>query len=97
MCGSYHMWVSWWWKRYRATFPQQSANLKMTNGIPFRYEHPDIVREYHKKSPCDTCYAAGACDTPCSLYLAWYDCRMDAAKKKYGAGFGLTLHREGSL
>jgi hypothetical protein len=36
-----------------------------------------------KHSPCEKCVATD-CDTPCSIYLRWYDARIELARKKAG-------------
>jgi hypothetical protein len=47
----------------------------------FCYEHPDVIREYLATSPCDKCPATD-CDVPCSVYLRWYDAKIEQVKAR---------------
>ena len=51
--------------------PPQPDNTK------FRYLHPDERRIYLRHSPCEECAIKELCDTPCGVYLQWYDARME--------------------
>lgn len=48
----------------------------------FCYEHPDIVRQYLKKHPCEDCVRQSWCNIPCQVYLHWYNARMEIVRKK---------------
>lgn len=50
----------------------------------FRYEHPDIIRRYLEKGPCEGCKAEEVCDTPCPAYLGWWDARMGWIRGRLG-------------
>ena len=43
----------------------------------FLYELPHRIQ-----SPCRGCPCRSWCDTPCSLRLKWWDCRMDVLRRK---------------
>ena len=79
-CNDYGTWVKWWWHEYKRRLFHISPTRKSEK---FCYEHPDIVRNYLKHSPCEKCGATD-CDTPCSIYLRWYDARIEMARKKVG-------------
>ena len=46
----------------------------------FAYSHPEAVRRFLRKHPCEGCLLEKGCKEPCSRYLHWYDCRMDFAR-----------------
>ena len=46
--------------------------------------HPDVHRRYLQQHPCRGCGAERFCDTPCPVYLQWYNARMAAAKVRGG-------------
>ena len=46
----------------------------------FAYSHPELVRRYIRKHPCEGCLLKPGCKTPCSRYLHWYDARMEVAR-----------------
>jgi radical SAM protein with 4Fe4S-binding SPASM domain len=50
----------------------------------FVYEHPDIIRRYLEKGPCEHCQMANVCETTCGAYWNWWDARNTVLKKKYG-------------
>ena len=77
-CGEYRKWVNSWWKFFKGMFRKPVKRDK------FRYEHPDHIRQYLQKGPCDKCKAADLCDNPCQAYLRWYDARMEIVRKKVG-------------
>ena len=45
-----------------------------------RVYHPVETRRYLKQHPCEGCGAASFCDTPCAVYLQWYNARIEAAR-----------------
>lgn len=47
--------------------------------------HPDEYRRYLRQSPCGGCRACNCCDTPCKVYLQWYNHRMGAARNILGS------------
>ena len=64
-----------------------AENRRKPKPIPdnkFRYEHPDLVRMYMKKSPCDGCKLEKDCDIPCAAYIHWYDSRMRFIRGRHG-------------
>ena len=50
----------------------------------FIYEHPDAIRRYLEKGPCEKCPNADLCDTPCFSYWLWWDARMEWLKRRFG-------------
>lgn len=38
--------------------------------------HPDEYRRYLHRGPCADCPVKDFCDSPCQVYLNWYDERM---------------------
>lgn len=82
-----------WEIRYRYRQKQINAYAKGAGAVKvktvpenkFCYSHPDDVRRWLKESPCNGCHANAFCDTPCPIYLRWYDARMQIARRKvYG-------------
>lgn len=72
------------WKiRYR--YRQNAINLyakkvcrpPQPDDKKFRYLHPDEHRAYLQSHPCKDCVIKELCDTPCGVYLKWYDARME--------------------
>lgn len=45
----------------------------------FQIYHPDEYRRYLRQHPCRDCRAECFCNTPCPVYLQWYNARMKAA------------------
>lgn len=59
-------------------FARRPVRLAAVDGRRvFRYEHPDIIREYLAHGPCRHCKAAEVCGTPCPAYWSWWDARME--------------------
>lgn len=77
-CRDYKKWLNSWWKYFKGMFRKPVKRDK------FRYEHPDHIRRYLQKGPCEECKVAQYCDNPCQAYLRWYDARMEIARKKVG-------------
>ena len=50
----------------------------------FCYEHPDIVRDRLRQSPCKKCKYQESCGMPCRSYLEWYDLRMKYIRDNHG-------------
>ena len=50
----------------------------------FVYEHPDIIRRYLEKGPCEHCQMANVCETTCGAYWNWWDARMEWLKRRWG-------------
>ena len=50
----------------------------------FHYLHPDEHRQYLRHSPCEKCAIKELCDTPCGVYLQWYDARMAWIRGRLG-------------
>lgn len=77
------------WKiRYRYRQKQINAYAKLRKQeiltTKFIYQHPNDTRRYLQQWPCDRCENADDCDIPCGQYFAWYNARMELAKKKAG-------------
>lgn len=83
MCKKYQTWVNTWWSYFKGMF-QQAGGCEKTKENKFTYAHPDDIRRSLRKSPCDGCKIAEYCDTPCQVYLRWYDARMEIVRKKVG-------------
>ena len=50
----------------------------------FHYFHPDELEQYLRTHPCEKCVIEKLCDTPCGVYLQWYDARMARARGRLG-------------
>lgn len=74
------------WKQI-AAYPRRQAKKNQKSRNTFQYEHPDRIRYYLGKSPCEGCKQEKLCDTPCYKYLNWYNARMEVLRKKYGMEF----------
>ena len=48
----------------------------------FTYSHPDDVRRFLRTHPCKGCPLEPTCDTPCGLYLHWYNARIELARRR---------------
>ena len=90
-CGSsgYHRCPKWRmrfltiWKQFNTYQIRQFKKHLREKPDSFTYEHPDLVRQYLRSSPCGKCEAAESCDIPCAGYYAWWDARMETLRKKY--------------
>ncbi len=75
-----------WEMRYR--YMQKRINAyarKVCCKLPenkFCYSHPDDVKRWLKDTPCTGCKANAFCDTPCNIYLRWYDARIQIARRR---------------
>ena len=85
---------SQWIKRYRYRQKQINAYAKQAYSTEpsgmgtkttthFVYPHPDDTRRYLRHRPCDSCKMDATCDTPCRIYLRWWDARMEWLKIKF--------------
>ena len=79
-----------WMIRYRYRQKQINAYarrfqpVKLPDPNKFTYAHPDETERYLRTSPCESCSAVQSCDTPCKVYLGWYNARMELVRKKAG-------------
>lgn len=64
-------------------YTRMAYQPKVITSARFCYAHPDEVARYLQRSPCAGCYAENICDTPCAVYLHWYDARMESIRRKY--------------
>lgn len=71
------------WKQFNA-YPKRQARKKAAYRGTFKYEHPDVLRRYLAKSPCEGCEYEVLCDVPCWKYMNWYDARMAWIKERFG-------------
>jgi hypothetical protein len=71
------------WKQIMA-YPKRQAKKNQKSRNTFKYEHPDRIRYYLSKSPCEGCIQEKLCDTPCGPYLDWWDDRMSWLKWRFG-------------
>lgn len=81
----------WWHRRYL-------RHQKKINGYArkhlcpreerdaIRVFHPEEYRRYLKQGPCPDCPVNGFCDTPCQVYLRWYDDRMTLLRQLLTGG-----------
>jgi hypothetical protein len=56
-------------------YARQMLCPRVSSGVIQVY-HPDEYRRYLHRGPCGDCPVKGFCDTPCQVYLRWYDERM---------------------
>ena len=74
-----------WWDGRMAFFRRQMMRppkLKQLGGGKFRYEHPDIVRAWLKKNPCDDCAMNTTCKKPCQMLEKWLLAHKEIADGK---------------
>lgn len=72
------------WKEFNSYPIRAYRKSKSVKTDKFRYEHPDIVRRYLEKGPCEKCQRAKVCDTPCFAYWRWWDARMEWLRGRLG-------------
>lgn len=60
--------------------------LKQLGGGKFRYEHPDIVRAWLKKNPCDDCAMNTTCKEPCQVLAKWLLAHKEIADRRMHNG-----------
>lgn len=83
-CGKYLKYVRTIWKQfngYQARVYRKQKNMKSEK---FLYEHPDIVRRYLEKGPCEHCQRSNVCDNPCLAHWSWWDARMEWLRRRLG-------------
>lgn len=79
-----------WLTRYRYrqkqinAFANKPPQMKMPAERThcFTYDHPDDVRRFLRSHPCKGCPLEPTCDTPCGLYLHWYNARIELARRR---------------
>lgn len=62
-CAAYRTWFCWQWKRLRTHLSLLPVKPQVSS--KFCYIHPDQVRRYLQKSPCEVCSAEQTCNVPC--------------------------------
>lgn len=79
------------WKQFNgypgrvAREAMNQAETEKGRGNKYCYEHPDIVRRYLEKGPCEGCRCENTCDIPCAAYLRWWNVRMKWIRGRLGA------------
>lgn len=71
------------WKEFNGYPVRAYRKYNRQKNEKFCYEHPDIVRRYLEKGPCEKCPKALDCDVPCLAYWYWWDARMEWMKGKF--------------
>lgn len=46
--------------------------------------HPEEYRRFLRKGPCGDCPVSHFCNSPCRVYLKWYDTRMELFRGRLG-------------
>lgn len=72
------------WKQIHGYAAHHYRNCKKAKSEKFTYEHPDIIRQYLEKGPCEHCQSEQICETPCGTYWNWWDARMEWLKRRWG-------------
>lgn len=72
------------WKQFNSYPARIYKKVKNMKREKFVYEHPDIIRQYLQKGPCEECHRAETCENPCVEYLLWWDARMELLKRRWG-------------
>ena len=76
-------WQQWFIKRWDRlhTYPRQMMDKTLPVGISIggrRYLHPDQLREYIRKNPCEGCSCtADLCRTPCRAKAIWEKAKQE--------------------
>lgn len=71
------------WKQFN-TYPARVYRVQKTmKRKKFTYEHPDIIRRYLEKGPCEKCQREKSCETPCPAYWGWWDARMEWIRRRF--------------
>lgn len=78
-CSEYQKWFMWWWKHFRVTLPQEKVNF--VEKQKFVYEHPDLMRDFSKEKPCNSCKSMD-CDVPCVLYRNWFSLAWEISRRR---------------
>lgn len=60
----------------------RSPKLKHLDCSKFYYEHPDIVRAWLKKNPCEDCAMNTTCKKPCQVLAKWLLAHKEIADGK---------------
>lgn len=89
-CTSYRTCAKWLkyfrtiWKQFNSYPARIYKKVKNMKREKFVYEHPDAIRRYLQKGPCEGCHRAENCENPCVNYLLWWDARMEWLKRRWG-------------
>lgn len=86
-CEAWKMRFRTIWKQFNA-YPKRQEKKKALMRTKFRYEHPDRIRYYLRKNPCEGCQFEKLCEVPCTEYFNWYDARMAVLREKLNADDG---------
>ena len=81
-CEDYRKYINTKWMQYRF-YPVRTARKKGVSMNTFTYEHPDRIRAYLMKHPCEGCMRGNDCIEPCKRYLNWYDARMVWFRRRF--------------
>lgn len=83
-CGQYLKYVRTIWKQFNHYPIRAYRKFKNKKSEKFCYEHPDIVRRYLEKGPCEKCPKAKDCEIPCFAYWCWWDARREWHRRRLG-------------
>jgi len=83
-CHEFKVWFLYHWKQIHSYPIRAYRKHKRKKTDKFCYEHPDIVRRYLEKGPCEKCPMAEDCETVCIAYWHWWDARMEWMKGWWG-------------
>ena len=79
-CKQWQRWFIKRWDRFH-TYPRQMMDKTLPVGISIggrRYLHPDQLREYIRKNPCEGCSCtADLCRTPCRAKTIWEKAKQE--------------------
>lgn len=81
-CEQYLKYVRTIWKQFNGYPIRLYRAQKVTKSEKFVYEHPDVIRRYLKKGPCENCQRKAVCETVCPAYWRWRDARMKWFRRK---------------
>lgn len=74
-CRAYQTWLNDSWRQFQRFLPR--GYREGSGGEEkFVYAHPDVVRRYLERGPCELCEHSGSCRIPCEKYWRWWDARM---------------------
>lgn len=83
-CAAYLKYVRTIWNQFNKYPARAYRKFKSAPSEKFIYEHPDIIRRYLEKGPCEHCQLKQNCETPCLAYWNWWDARMEWLKRRWG-------------
>ncbi len=80
-CSRWQQWFIKRWDRIH-TYPRQKMEQTVPVGISIggrRYLHPDHMRDYIRRDPCQGCICAqGLCKAPCRVKTIWEEATKEA-------------------